>query len=150
MGREVRKVRANWDHQAYCERNNIGYPHLFDGFKAKLEAWLEGRDQWAKGLCKIGDDWEPIPQEYIDDDPNLDYEEWTGPQPDPKAYMPDWDKSERTHYQMYENTTEGYPISPVFATKQELLEWLVKNKASRFADYSGDRSYWEAVLANVD
>ncbi len=31
--------------------------------------------------------------------------------PDHRDYMPSWKPSECTHYQMYETTTEGTPIS---------------------------------------
>lgn len=48
------------------------------------------------------------------------YEEYAGPRPDASDYMPDWPEAERTHYQMYENTSEGTPISPVMATPEDL------------------------------
>ena len=34
------------------------------------------------------------------------------------------DPSKLTAYQIYENTTEGTPVSPVFSTEEGLLKWL--------------------------
>ena len=41
--------------------------------------------------------------------------------------MPDWPEAERTHYQMYETTTPGTPISPVMETPEALARWLFKD-----------------------
>jgi len=57
--------------------------------------------------------------------------------------MPDWPEGEATHYMMYEDTSEGTPISPAFATPEELAQWLVDNNASAFA---GARASYEAWL----
>lgn len=46
--------------------------------------------------------------------------------------MPEWKPEERTHYQMYEDTTEGTPISPVMESPEALARWLVDNRASVF------------------
>jgi len=39
-------------------------------------------------------------------------------------------KRQRTNFQMYETTTYGTPISPEFASPEELACWLADNKAS--------------------
>ncbi len=44
--------------------------------------------------------------------------------------MPEWSVEERTHYQMYENTTEGTPLSPVMDSPESLAKWLVDNEAN--------------------
>ncbi len=49
-----------------------------------------------------------------------------------KCYLPVFEEDfvtdgERTHYQVYETVSEGTPMSPVFATKEELIEWLVND-----------------------
>lgn len=53
--------------------------------------------------------------------------QYEGDPPDPKYYRPKWTDEERTHYQVYETVSEGTPMSPVFATKEELIEWLVND-----------------------
>jgi hypothetical protein len=75
----------------------------------------------------------------LDDGLLHDLEEWqargepAGERPDPASYMPDWPVAERTHYQMYETTTEGTPMSPPMATPEELARWLVTNRVSLYA-----------------
>jgi hypothetical protein len=45
------------------------------------------------------------------------------------AYLPPpgyWDVP-HTHVQLYEDDTEGTPLSPVFASEAELTDWLVRD-----------------------
>jgi hypothetical protein len=56
--------------------------------------------------------------------------------------MPNWPESERTHLMMYEDTSEGTPISPAFETPEELARWLVDNKASAFGSDTGTYEGW--------
>jgi hypothetical protein len=54
------------------------------------------------------------------------YEDWAGDPPSPPNpydYMPNgaW-------YQLFENVSEGTPLSPPFETKQALIDWLSSNK----------------------
>ena len=35
-----------------------------------------------------------------------------------------------THWRLYENVSEGSPISPTFASREELFDWLRSNGAS--------------------
>ena len=69
---------------------------------------------------------------------------------DPPHYnipvMPQWRDEERTHLQMYENTTEGTPISPVMETAEELAEWLNKNGATIFANFTISYEEWLAII----
>jgi hypothetical protein len=43
-------------------------------------------------------------------------------------------------YQLFENVSEGTPLSPPFENKEELIEWLVNNK-----DYWGHQ--WTRLQA---
>ena len=54
-------------------------------------------------------------------------EEWHGKRPSESNdwYRPAWDAAEMTHYQIYENVSEGTPITPKFASLGELREHLV-------------------------
>ncbi|MDB5236909.1 MAG: hypothetical protein JWL88_11 [Parcubacteria group bacterium] len=63
-------------------------------------------------------------------------------------HMPNWPVSERTHYQMYETTTEGKPISPVCETPEELARWLADNKASAFAGMPANYDHWLSMINN--
>jgi hypothetical protein len=48
-------------------------------------------------------------------------------------------------YQLWEDTTEGSPQSPVFATLDELCEWCEKN-ATTFADCKAEAAEWKEML----
>lgn len=141
MGREVRRVPANWEHPKNARGH---YIPLFGGsFRKELAEWEEGARQWEKGLVTDGEGgWEPKPP----DTKSSTYKGWDGPKPEEKDYMPDWTDAERTHYQMYETCTEGTPISPVMDTPENLARWLVDNKASAFADMEASYEHWLAMI----
>jgi len=61
---------------------------------------------------------------------------------DPDEYMPPWPAEERTHFMMYEDTTEGTPISPAFETPEELARWLADNGASSFGRMTATYEEW--------
>jgi len=65
--------------------------------------------------------------------------------PDPSDYMPSWPEGTNTGYQMYENTSEGTPISPVMTSPEELARWLVDNNASAFAGRPATYDGWLRV-----
>jgi hypothetical protein len=50
-------------------------------------------------------------------------------------------------WQVWENVTEGSPVSPVFATKGELVDWLTKNGTGGMFDQPLSQ---EAAVAFVD
>jgi len=60
--------------------------------------------------------------------------------------MPYWSEAVRTHYQMYETTSEGTPISPVMETPEALARWLADNNASAFADMGATYDQWLATI----
>jgi len=45
-------------------------------------------------------------------------------------------------YQLWETTSEGSPMSPVFSTPEELAEWLEFNKASSFGSMTCSYDQW--------
>ena len=116
MGREVRMVPKDWEHP----KNSDGrFKSLHDSYVADAEDFMAVANE--EGL-----------QEAID---------YMGV-PDAVDYMPVWDKSERTHLMMYENTTEGTPISPAFETPEELARWLADNNASSFGSHTATYEQW--------
>jgi hypothetical protein len=60
-----------------------------------------------------------------------------GEQPENAAgqppFMPRWSPEEATSYQVYENITEGTPVSPVFDSLDGMRDWLVDQGYSRRA-----------------
>lgn len=122
MGREVRRVPADWQHPKdpstghYIPLNPPGYEKDAAEFVAMAN---------EKGL-----------QEAVD---------YYGQAPDRENYMPSWPDAERTHLMMYEDTSEGTPISPAFATPEELARWLADTGASAFGRSTATYEEWLAT-----
>lgn len=144
MSREVRRVSANWEHP----RDARGYfiPLLGGSFKEKLEAYKIEACQWALGNELS---YATQPPSFVPRDASTDgmtFEEGNGSIPKKEDYMPDWPEAERTHYQMYESTSEGTPISPVMETPKALARWLADNNAPAFADMGATYEQWLATI----
>lgn len=120
MGREVRRVPAGWQHP----KNDKGrYIALYGwSYADAAREFLEMAN--TKGLQKA--------VEYMGC-------------PNQADYMPDWPDEQRTHYMMYENVTEGTPISPAFETPEELARWLVANNASALGTTGASYEGWLRV-----
>lgn len=143
MGREVRRVPADWQHpkkfvygprgieERYCPL------HAGECYRPRVDEWDEECAKWKSG-------WRP---ECCKDPENLamSYEQYAGPRPHRDDYMPDWPAEQRTHLMMYEDTSEGTPISPAFATPEELARWLADTGASAFGDSTATYEQWLRV-----
>jgi len=145
MGREVRRVPANWQHPKYpddCDDLAGQYVPLMNGRYAESAAeWDEGWAKWQEGFQRAygkAGKWEPRDPENS----ASRYNKYAGLRPSPDDYMPDWPESERTHFMMYENTSEGTPISPAFATPEELAHWLADTGASSFGNITASYEAW--------
>lgn len=144
MGREVRRVPPDWQHPK--DPHTGHYVPLHDGadLMRRTAAWDEAEEQWARGLRRsyTGEGWEPIDPKYQ----HLPFAEYDGARPDPANYMPVWAPEQATHLMMYEDTSEGTPISPAFATPEELARWLADNNASAFADLTASYAAWLRMI----
>ena len=121
MGREVRRVPLDWEHP---KNSNMNYEPLSEGYEEQASEWLDKAN--IDGL-----------QAAID---------WFGSAPDRNEYMPDWPESERVGWQMYEDTSEGTPISPVLKSPEELARWLAENGASAFGSEIASYDAWLATI----
>jgi hypothetical protein len=110
MGREVRRVPVGWIHP----KNEAGrYQPLFDrAYEEALNEWIAGREAWN------------APGNEQAKAHGCTWEEWEGKAPDPDYYRPAWPPGTATAYQVYETVSEGTPVSPVFETREQLIEWL--------------------------
>lgn len=141
MGREVRKVPANWQHPKGGRFGRDHYAPLFYGaggrFEKKAQAWLDEANKWAAGERP----------DYAGNDAPQFYQDWDGPPPESEDYMlagvPD---SECTHYQLYESTSEGTPLGPPFATLEEVATHAAEH-ASTFASFRATKEDWLRMLS---
>ena len=114
MGREIRRVPPNWEHP---RDNKQKYIPLYDiDFDTEIERWYEEYKLWQK--------WEH-PDQLDRPDRTCTFWEWDGGPPRPETHRPVFTE-EPTWYQIYETVSEGTPVSPPFATKEELIDYLVK------------------------
>ena len=130
MGREVRRVPADWEHPEGKA--------LYDTYrKRRIEL-----EQWEKGFIPdYRGGWRKKPREYEGRSPHSYFGSSNR-----RLFMPDWDPEDCTHLQMYETTTEGTPISPVMATPEELARWLADNNASAFGDMTASYESWLGTI----
>jgi hypothetical protein len=117
MGREVRRVPASWEHPQDEHGNYIPmHEHAPEYSVGVLEEGI--RDGWLR---------EEFPHTSV-------------------SIMPNWWDEDRTHYQMYEDVTEGTPISPVMESPEALARWLADNNASAFADMTASYEQWLKMI----
>ncbi len=126
MGREIRRVPANWEHPRYTAdtANNVKqigqHIPLFDNYDKALQDFAQCIAD--KGLSEA-----------------IEYH-GGGPQKD--SYT-QYNNAPLAWWQVYETVTEGTPVSPAFATPEELVEYLVAN--GDFWDQKcGEKSYSRA------
>lgn len=118
MGREIRMVVPNWEHPRYTE-DDARDPRAVGKYRSLYDnSYEEARAEWLEGLAV----WKP--EEHDGDD----YWEYNGNPPQRDMYRPHWPEGAATWFQVYETVSEGSPITPPFATKGELVDWLCTNK----------------------
>jgi hypothetical protein len=116
MGREIRRVPGDWEHPRYT-KEDAPYPHFVGEFKPLY-------DQDYSSACE---EWYGAASKWVPDEHYQWYHEAEGNPPDEDSYRSrKWTPEEATHYQVYETVSEGTPVTPAFATKEELIEYLVK------------------------
>lgn len=122
MGREIRMVPENYEHP----KNNHGnYDPLFNGIDYKSDV-----DEFMEIANKDG------VQEAID---------YMGC-PDKANYMSNTNPDENTHLMMFEDTSEGTPLSPAFKEPEELARWLADNNASSFGSSTATYEQWLGMI----
>lgn len=148
MGREVRMVPPDWQHPTEwgkdwrTGRPELSHRALLDGDYAERAAeWDEEFAAWERGEIRdwATKSWEPKCQSALE---CASFEEWHGNRPKAEDYMPVFAAGTATHLMMYETTSEGTPISPAFATPEELARWLADNGASTFGASTGTYEQW--------
>lgn len=125
MGREIRRVAPNWKHPTKDVHSSAKgcwvkrFKPLHDeSYEEAIEMWMEDFRQWRKGE-------HPEQCRHRKDTSIALFLGWYGDAPQHEDYRPNWTPEEMTWYQVYETVSEGTPVSPPCATKEELVEHLV-------------------------
>lgn len=142
MGRELRKVPANWEHP---KREDGSYQPMYDKFYGDaFNDWLKEHNQWLDGTHPDLKDNPELKEEYPF------FAMWGGSPPDveyyhTKKYLPE----ELTHIQLYESTSEGTPQSPVFKNDEfeKLCEYAAEN-CTTFASFKATKEEWMKMLSD--
>lgn len=123
MGREIRRVPPNWEHpkKEYNRYVRGTYQTVMEYKPMHDQPFAPAMDEWYATWKS----WETDPEGRAKHD--CDYFEWNGSPPDPEYYRPDWPEGSATWYQAYQTVSEGSPVTPPFATPEELVDYLVKN-----------------------
>lgn len=95
MGREIRRVRPDWEHP-----------------KSEMDYYI------------------PLLEYSADRDVP------------PERMMPQWSMEEASAYQIYEDVSDGTPVSPVFETLEELKAWLIDRGHAQHAAEEFCRLGW--------
>lgn len=115
MGREIRRVPPNWEHpkrRYYNNRGEIkeGYKGLHDeDYESHINSWFEKLAKWQSEGKSI-----------------VEFIRYEGRMLEEETFRPAWKEDEATWYQVYETVSDGTPVTPPFATKGELVDYLVK------------------------
>lgn len=150
MGREIRRVPPTWQHPRH-ERGHADageYMSLYDeDFETAIVKWMQEANAWvaqvrAGETPELG--WYPDDSDeeaWARANPYKSFVQWYSAPPDPESYR-DVFTEEPTAYQIYENVSEGSPISPVFQTREELLAWCQQDHPSKYWP-------WQALSADA-
>ena len=130
MGREIRHVPVNWEHP----KDSRGvYKPLMDNYIDSLGYWKERVEEFISKMTEIITTGKTIvyKREFTDVKKLYDYytEDRELNPPNIELYIP-----EGPWFQLYENVSDGTPLSPPFSTKEGLIEWLTNNP-----DYWGNQ-----------
>lgn len=117
MGREIRMVPPDWEHPKYT-KDNAKYTNWIGSYIGMYDQDYDSAcAEWYEGVKNFK------PSEYC-----KWFHEYKGNPPNPESYRSrKWTNEEATHYQVYETVSEGTPVTPHFATKEELVEYLVEH-----------------------
>lgn len=113
-------VPPNWQHPT-DDRGNLKSMHDRN-FRDVFSQWLTDFDRIRRGEltdvernCYVKPGTIPL-CEWLHDE---------GGPPDPDTYRP-WRDEDATWFQVWETVSEGTPVTPPFATRAELVDYLVR------------------------
>lgn len=122
MAREIRRVPPNWEHPMH-EVPDYRTGRMIKRYRPMYERdFAEAMHEWYATWCK----WENR-ERPADAEPDEKYWDWCGSPPDPNYYSHGFTEDRCTWYQVFETVSEGTPVTPPFATKEELAEYLANN-----------------------
>jgi hypothetical protein len=132
MGREIRRVHKDWQHPTTESGDDIPLHVPTKPIEEMQADWDREEAEWCAGTHP----------DFVKGREDTSFEEWNGSRPKAERFMPWWAEDERTHWQMYEDTSEGTPISPVLESREAVAKWCADNGASYFASEPATYERW--------
>lgn len=144
MGRQIRMVPKGWNHPVDHKGNHI--PLMKGPWSTAVAEWDEECEHWKRGEVLDYSTWPERRTFKAKEDTDLEsFDEYHGARPVKDEYMPEWPEGKATMLVMYEDTSEGTPISPAFDTPEKLAGWLADNEASAFGGMTATYEQWLAT-----
>lgn len=138
MGREIRAVPPNWQHPQHEGWHDGRLQPMYDEtFEVAAARWKAGLAKWEAG---------ELPSYCADEGRGLEFWEYEGSPPD-RAYYRPWRDEDATWVQLWETVSEGTPVSPPFATLDELQAYLAEH--GDFWDQKRGHGGWGADRARA-
>ncbi|WP_018619068.1 hypothetical protein [Spirosoma luteum] len=141
MGRELRKVPADWEHP---KQHNGNYQPMYEEYYGDAIAdWINEHQQWENGTHPTL----VVHPEYKEEYPF--YAMWNGGPPNVDYYRTrKFTPEELTHIQLYETTSEGTPKTPVFPADQleQLCEYAAEH-CTTFGSFKATKQEWFDMLS---
>jgi hypothetical protein len=163
MGREVRQVPLGWQHPRAENKNE---PFMMDGrlWQIKPECLAQYKPMFDQTLKEAQAEWDAAKKKWRskankaerdrvrEKYGKMTFAEWHGDRPteEDTFYRPEWPSDAVMGYCFYETTSEGTPLSPVFATIDELDAWLVSEGYDKGAVKRFLKAGWAPTFAEVD
>lgn len=138
MGREIRRVPVGYEHPK--DERTGHYVPLYD------RTWEDAMNEWLQeyGDWKADKDGERtrVTEKYG----AKSFAEWHGDPPSYETYRMPFPPDVALGFCMYETVSEGTPVSPIFATTDELVKWLIgegysEDGARKFAETGWSPSF---------
>ncbi len=134
MGREARRVEKNLKEP----QNKTFWGYVLDSIPCRSCGGTGKFGDGEKDWCVICDgDGKVYPQVDIP----------AYPVDQLPSYFSVGSIAERFGWQMWETTSEGSPMSPIFDTPEELAGWLADNEASSFGPMTATSEEWLRMIA---
>jgi hypothetical protein len=137
-------VPPGWQHPKDHRGSYI--PLMKGPYSEAASEWDEEAAAWDRGEVLDYSTWpEKRTFKAREDTESETFEEYHGSRPIQSEYMPEWPADTATMLMMYEDTSEGTPISPAFKTPEALARWLTDNNASAFGGMTATYEQWLAT-----
>lgn len=140
MGREIRRVPANWVHPKSARTGR--FEPLSQNYEGHLDDWLAESSQAVANIKTLmaGGEVEAYGEVFTNAGEYYDrHSQYNPDMPSPQDFMPEGD-----WYQLFEDTSEGTPVSDPFETADELKIHLTTK-----GDYQSSEVWSEKAVDNL-